>query len=249
MQSKWSGSGRRIADDDIYINEDRREKPKDIFVHIGNILEEKGAKNGGSCIDIGCATGDLLHYLSFRFPKLKLSGFDVSQKMLELARKRLPSVEFIQGDISVPTLSPTSKFDFSIMSGVLNCFDDTEPVLSNLVNLSLPNGRIVVLDMINDHPVDVIMRHRRVIEGSDTEGEWESGWNYVSRATIKKILDTKSNDIDKYQMLPFAMSQSLIQREDPMRTWTIETKKNPRQLVNGAQQLVQLQFLIIDLKS
>jgi len=41
-------------------------------------------------VDLGCATGAHLEALGRRYPKAKVIGVDVSQAMLERARKRVP---------------------------------------------------------------------------------------------------------------------------------------------------------------
>jgi len=51
-------------------------------------------------LEVGCGSGLICHcLLAHGFPKLKYSGGDVSEKMLELARKRYPEISFRNLDI------------------------------------------------------------------------------------------------------------------------------------------------------
>ncbi len=69
----------------------------------------KFAKNRGKALDIGCGC-------SGRFIDLMIeegfepTGLDVSTKMLDLARRRHPNVEFIHSDICIH--QPLEKYDF-----------------------------------------------------------------------------------------------------------------------------------------
>lgn len=245
MPANLKSNSRRIADDAIYLSEDRRDQPKAIFVQIANFLNLLGETSGKNCLDIGCATGDLLHYLNKCFPNMKLFGMDISTKMIEVAKERLPMSSFYCEDISVRNVELASKFDYCLISGVLNCFDDIKPAIENLIEMTKPGGRIIILDMINNLPIDVIMRHRRSDHGNSTP--WEMGWNYFSKSTFIANLDAHSERVRSYSFIPFYMPFDIASKDDPMRTWTIQTTDNQHQLVNGAMQLVNLEFLIIDL--
>jgi ubiquinone/menaquinone biosynthesis C-methylase UbiE len=245
MPVNLTSSSRRIADDAIYLSEDRRNQPKAIFVQIANFLNLPRETVGKNCLDIGCATGDLLHYLNKCFPNMKLFGMDISTKMIDVARERLPMSNFYCEDILSRNADLDSKFDYCIISGVLNCFDDIKPAIENLIKMTKPGGQVIILDMINNFPVDVIMRHRRSDQRDSTP--WEMGWNYHSKSTFIAYLDEHSERVKGYTFIPFYMPFDIARKEDPMRTWTIQTTDNQHQLVNGAMQLVNLEFLIIDL--
>jgi SAM-dependent methyltransferase len=69
-----------------------------------------------SLLELGCGTGAVLYGLS---AVGSLAGMDISPNMLDLARARLPTTEFIQGDISSFDLG--NRFDVIICTyDVLN---------------------------------------------------------------------------------------------------------------------------------
>ncbi len=68
-------------------------------------------------IDIGCGTG----YLT-RFLRGRVMGLDQSAEMLELARARLPSAEFVRADVP-PLPFPDHAFDLPFSSNVYSHID------------------------------------------------------------------------------------------------------------------------------
>ena len=89
--------GQRLADDNIYLQEDRFHKPKEIHKLIAQrILALPGAAGALDIINVGCATGELLFRLA-QVPEKshKFCWADVSSKMLTLAKTMLPAAEFL----------------------------------------------------------------------------------------------------------------------------------------------------------
>ena len=66
-------------------------------------------KAATSILDVGCGTGELLRILSEIVPDAQLYGLDISEKMLEIAEKKLAGrARFILGDSSTIPLKPES---------------------------------------------------------------------------------------------------------------------------------------------
>ena len=66
--------GRRTHDK-LYLNEDRKHDVKKSFKFI--LKKNKLDLNNLKVLDIGCATGDFLHYLNSQFPNADLYGADI----------------------------------------------------------------------------------------------------------------------------------------------------------------------------
>ena len=47
--------------------------------------------DGFSVLEVGCATGELYRYLSFRYPKVSYTGCDISEPAIERARTKFPN--------------------------------------------------------------------------------------------------------------------------------------------------------------
>ncbi len=75
---------------------------------------QKNYKKNSSVLDLGCGTGTVLKSLSSYF---KTEGLDVSGKMLEMAKKKLPHAKFYRQDIT--RFTTAKKYD------IVLCLYDT----------------------------------------------------------------------------------------------------------------------------
>lgn len=245
MSNKNLPLGVREADELIYLNEDRRNQVKSIFKVAGKKFTDFAAKQNkrnGDLLDVGCATGDFLHHISTILTGYNLSGLEVSELIALEASKRMSSASIKVGNVLDKTCFDEQSFDIIFVSGVLNCLDDPDPALNAMLDWLKPQGLLLVLDMINKHPIDVISRHRSV---TDTRGDWETGWNYFSKRTLQIILE-KRDDIASLKFEKFLMDKPIPKRDDPMRTWTENFLDNQYQLVNGANQLIDNYFVSVE---
>ena len=219
--------------EDIYLHEDRYNKPKEMFKHIDSLVTTKRVGGSTRWLDVGCATGEFLFYLEKTHPIVSCTGIDISEPMIEKARRNIPNHEFICGDLFDLPSSQKKLYDIVTCTGVLQIFDELEIPIANLVETVRPGGILIVTGIFNNHDVDVRMRHRR----NGRRGTWESGWNLYSTSTFESYLNNIHN-IAKYEWHEFRMPFKLPEGPDPMRTWTIQTESNPHQLVNGAGQVL-----------
>jgi ubiquinone/menaquinone biosynthesis C-methylase UbiE len=93
---------------------------------------------GKSVIEFGCGRGDLLAALR---PALGL-GVDFSEEAIRSAKQRHPSLRFVQADVH--ELNLDEKFDFIILSDLVNDLWDVQPVFQQMARLSHPRTRIII---------------------------------------------------------------------------------------------------------
>ena len=93
---------------------------------------------GQRVIEIGCGQGDLLASLK---PSYGV-GVDFSAKMIERAKNRYPDLHFIQADAH--ELDPKTKFDFVILSDLVNDLWDVQSVFQNIQSFTTPRSRIII---------------------------------------------------------------------------------------------------------
>ena len=93
---------------------------------------------GTSVLEIGCGTGDLLHALR---PRRGL-GIDLSPRMVEIARRKYPDLEFSVGDVEV--LDIEERFDYVLLSDLVGHLDDVWLAFRNLHRVCHPSTRIMV---------------------------------------------------------------------------------------------------------
>ncbi|HAT8640937.1 TPA: class I SAM-dependent methyltransferase [Legionella pneumophila] len=237
--------GSRIADDDIYLKEDRRDQPKDCFKDSLKFIDVKRWPTNSIWLDIGCATGDYIDFLKTRCNQFKFIGLDISEQMIKEASKRDPESRYISGDVRNLSLLPQNSIDIITIFGVIDCFDEVKTTFTSLMHWIKPGGLILALDIVNAYPVDTVTRYRRTHE---LNTPWEMGWNTYSRHTLERQI-MQFQQVESFDFIPFEIATDLLPKtEDPMRTWTIKTEEKPRQLVNGAGQMVNLYFIPIKIK-
>ena len=79
--------------DAIYHWKDYEKEVKEIFEYIFKYK----LSEGNELLDVACGTGSHLKYLSEKF---QCTGIDLNSGILDVARKKLPKIEFIEADMS-----------------------------------------------------------------------------------------------------------------------------------------------------
>lgn len=102
----------------------------------------------GSMLDIGCGTGTITIPVAERMragrPEARVVGVDLSARMLEQARRREPSLDWVLGDMR----SPPVQGPFDLILCCYHTFQVIEThaglleVLSRLRSLATPGGRL-----------------------------------------------------------------------------------------------------------
>ena len=228
-----------------YISEGWSISPKQTFQALARIIEEaRGRDVSGELLDVGCATGELLGYLLSVFPRLRGTGIDVFEPLLEKARRLLTEVSFFKASALEIRERLRGKFDVVTAVGVMSVFDETEieRFWRNLLAVVRPDGIVAVLSPLNEHGVDTMIRHRKRAVGRPLD--WETGWNIHSTDSIREIVAALGHQV---RFERFNFQGNLSPREDPVRTWTMATEKCRNQLTNGLKLLIDHYFMIVDL--
>ncbi len=117
--------------------EDRR---KDVAV-LGRLIKRHLRSKGKKLLDVACGTGLEDKYLKTSFD---LTGIDLNNGVLRIARRRNPDVRYLQGDMKT--------FDLGTQFDVITCFDamcylrtyrDLRKTLSNFHDHLVPGGLLV----------------------------------------------------------------------------------------------------------
>lgn len=66
------------------------------------------ATNAASVVDLGCGPATVLRRLAVQRPDLSLTGVDIDEAMLSIAKRRLPRVRFLQGSIDAVPIDDKS---------------------------------------------------------------------------------------------------------------------------------------------
>ncbi len=221
-----------VQDPAVYL-----EKPflKDSFTKVYEILEKEKIL---SVLDIGCASGDFIHFLP---EKIRATGVDISSSLIETAKSRVrrPRTRFIQADILKNTARKKIGDDHEAVTllGTLHTFLDFRPLLKQV--LALKPRLVLVHSPFNE--VDVDARHyHRVSDGND----FQCGYAVFSMKTVGEYL--QKIGVQQFEFIPFEMRTDLVKHKtNPLRNYHVRIENGERYLTNGIGLLFKEYFLLI----
>lgn len=226
-----------------YIDEGWSKTPKKTFIELLKLMQNENISEKTNFLDVGCATGELIHYLKREFKDSDFSGIDVTEALINEAKKYQPEVNFNVGSIldEVP-IEWAGRFDVVTLMGVLSIFDEEalDTCLQNLFTLTKKGGKIFILSPFNEYGIDALIKHRKNFKKA--KETWEAGWNIFSLETIREKIENKCASL---QVIPFNVDFQITPKIDPIRTWTTQVQDNPFQLTNGLKLLINHYFLCI----
>lgn len=229
--------------DKFYLKENRYNTPKESFKEILKIIKkQKKFKNKNiQYLDVGCATGELIYFVSKNFKNIKITGLDVMVDLLKKAKKYNPNSIFYKKNINSKKFNLEKKYDLITMTGVISIFDNFETSLNNLRKMMNKDSILIVHGHFNPYPYDVLVKYTE----KDKKNILQSGWNIFSISSLKKYCRDKKLSIS---VLPFFIKKRLFQnKKDLIRTWTINYK-NKNYFTNGLNLFLSKYFLIIKKK-
>lgn len=108
-------------------------------------------------VDLGSGPGNSTRLLGERFPGAALTGVDTSPDMLERARRELPDVEWIEGDVA--TYRPPEPVELLFANAVLQWVPEHGLLLPGLMQHLTPGGVLAVqMPRNHDEPSHRCMR-------------------------------------------------------------------------------------------
>jgi demethylmenaquinone methyltransferase / 2-methoxy-6-polyprenyl-1,4-benzoquinol methylase len=102
------------------------------------------ANSPAKALDVATGTGDLA--IALRDRGAEVVGVDFAEKMLEIARKKAPAIEFKTGN-ALALEFPDNEFDAATVGFGARNFDDLDRGLSEMARVVKPGGRVVVLEI------------------------------------------------------------------------------------------------------
>jgi SAM-dependent methyltransferase len=101
-----------------------------------------------SFLEVGCGTGFVLQGLHKAFPQLELTGSELFEEGLHVARKRLPEIRLLQSDAR--QLPFEAEFDVVGSFDVLEHIEEDELALGAMFRAVRPSGGIILT--VPQHP-------------------------------------------------------------------------------------------------
>lgn len=109
------------------------------------LLEELTVKSESTVLDVACGNGTLLKMISNKY-FIKGYGIDISDKMIEYARKRHPDMNF---SVSVCDKTPFNDgmFDIITVSAAYHHFPDVKAFAKEAARILKPQGMIYIAEV------------------------------------------------------------------------------------------------------
>lgn len=109
-----------------------------------------------SLLDVGCGNGEFLREVQKNLPHVKLTGIDISSRIIEKNRSMMPEVEFYTLDLNNETLS--NRFDVVVCMEVIEHCRDYQKAIQRLMEMTgkrlfitVPCGPIFKIDRCVGH--------------------------------------------------------------------------------------------------
>ncbi|SEA49246.1 Methyltransferase domain-containing protein [Desulfuromusa kysingii] len=148
-------------------------------------FQENYASHAKSLIDLGCGPGNVSKIFFDQNPSYEITGFDLSEEMVNQAKQNVPNGQFYVGDLRSIDLQET--YDIAIASFCIVHLSnkETEKFIQNISKIINHNGYLYLSFM----------------EGNKTQyeatcfSEKEIYFNYFKRAVIIKLLEKAGFEI------------------------------------------------------
>jgi 2-polyprenyl-3-methyl-5-hydroxy-6-metoxy-1,4-benzoquinol methylase len=149
-----------------------------------NIFEIMDNVEDKSVLDLGSGNGDFAYMLSKEGAKVR--GFDISDKMVELAKSKYPNIDFEKIDLEKGGFSMNEKFDYVVMELVMMFVKDADSIIKTVANSLNENGEAIVAII---HPFYIMSS---LSEGLTTRVSFEGFNDYF----VEQALKMKSEEVD-----------------------------------------------------
>ena len=112
---------------------------------------------GARVADLGCGSGVFTGLL--RQHGCVCTGLDISPKLIELARRKYPGIEFLEGDVERLPF-PDASFDGVLLGGIVHHLPNPSPCAAEVYRVLRPGGRFVAFDPNRMNPFMYLYRDR-----------------------------------------------------------------------------------------
>ena len=118
-----------------------------------DILAEIEKEDFETLLDAGCGPAPMITLLSEKYPDKKYTGLDLTEAMIEQARKKgIKNAEFIVGDCENLPFEDNS-FDVIICSMSAHHYPEIQNFYNSAYRVLKPNGRLILRDMTTDNKI------------------------------------------------------------------------------------------------
>jgi len=114
--------------------------------HLADIVIRKTPQPPAAILDIGCGTGFVAEAVIERWPRADLTAVDSSLAMLRQAKRKLPHLRAVAGDITAMEFGP--EFDLILSSMALHWLAEPQAAIKRWQRWLKPGGRLFVAFLV-----------------------------------------------------------------------------------------------------
>ena len=115
--------------------------------HLAEIAARKTTQPPSSILDIGCGTGFVAEAVVNRWPRADITAVDRSLGMLRQAKRKLPHLRAVAGDIATMEFDPS--FDLILSSMALHWVAEPQKAIKRWQRWLKPGGRLLVAFLVD----------------------------------------------------------------------------------------------------
>lgn len=189
-----------------------------------------------NALDIGCGVGEVIKLIVASWKDIEVTGFDISEEAIQLAREHCPGIYFLVSDME--SFESENRYDLITAIDVIEHIKDDMAAIKKINNLLNDNG-ILVLSLPN------MMRY--------WSKDDERGGHYrrYSKKEIIKKLQTSGFSIVKIRSygFPFPVIYHYIKNclNKTQRFNENRLVKTPNRLVRTISSIIKHIFLLSDI--
>ena len=160
------------------------------------LADSAGVTAGDRVLDVGCGTGIVAKECARRVgSKGSISGLDISEAMLAVARRSAPGIDWYQGDAEELPF-PDESFDRVVSQLALMFFADREKAICEMWRVLRPGGTLAVAVLGTIPPayqrlVEVVERHLDSQAGDIVESRFVLG----DRKEVERVFSRAGLDV------------------------------------------------------
>lgn len=169
------------------------------------ILSGLPMDNNTMLLDLGCGTGQTLHYISKTYP-CKITGVDINDKMLHKAALRLqkesPAIELVRADVQQLPF-PSNTFDIALSESV-TVFTDINKALREYNRVLKAGGVLIAIEMTAGSSLGTVEAKEICsiynIREVPTCSQWECNFSQAGFSDVESY-DIKTKPTIKFRSL------------------------------------------------
>jgi ubiquinone/menaquinone biosynthesis C-methylase UbiE len=173
---------------------------------------------GGRVLEVGVGTGISLSYYS---PNCRVTGIDISEEMLELARQRvaqerLAHVERLELMDAEHLAFPDASFDVVVAQYVVNTVPNPEAALDEFLRVLKPGGELVIVNRVGAErgprrAFEVMFQPFAQCLGWRSKFEWERFENWAEHTVSAYLVERRPvPPLGHFSLIRFGKSEAQL---------------------------------------